>query len=134
MSVYEDVGARIESFIRELVQKADPSSRDEVMALRNCFYAALEGVFSNLLEDKEPESGVDQIVANNVVMELVDSATGQLYRRHLQLGYEENDNGIVLTGEDMTGRSSSIVFLSDAYLKKLVDISGQGPDEHHCDS
>ena len=134
MSAHEDIGNSIHSFIGEMVEKANPSSRDEMMALRNHFYAAFEEAFSGLLKDGEPESDMDRIAANSVILELVDAKTGQFYRRPVELRYEENDNGIVLTGEDMTGRSCSIVFLSDAYLKKLVDISGQGPNEHRCES
>jgi len=134
MSAYEDIGTSINSFIGEMLQKANPSTREEMMALRNHFYAAFEEAFSDLLKEGEPESDIDQIVANSVILELVDAETGQFCRRPVELRYEENDNGIVLTGEDMTGRSSSIVFLSEAYLKKLVDISGQGPNEHRCES
>lgn len=127
-----DAGQAFHAFIEEVIQKAGPTTAQEVMAVRNQLYSALEQYFVRMLSGMQPESDTDQIAADNVIIELLDARTGQLYRRPVELRYEENDNGIVLTGEDMSGRSASIVFLSDAYLKKLVDISGQGPDENEC--
>lgn len=134
MSAFVDVGEVFQTFIHDVVQKTNPSSPDQMMALRNRFYAAMEEYFLHALSDMQPESDTGQITSDNVVIELVDAKTGQLYRRPVELRYEENVNGIVLTGEDMCSRPSSIVFLSDAYLKKLADISGQGPNEHQCES
>jgi hypothetical protein len=134
MSTVADVGQAFQTFIHDVVRKTNPSSQGEMMALRNQIYAALEEYFLHMLSGMQPQTQTDQITSDNVIIELVDSRTGQLYRRPVELRFEENDNGIVLTGEDMSCHTSSIVFLSDAYMKKLTDISGKGPNEHQCES
>lgn len=133
MSAFADVGQAFQTFIHDMVCKVNPSAQEEVMGLRNQLYAAMEEYFTQMLSDMQ-QSDAEHIASNNVIIELVDSRTGQLYRRPVELRFEENENGIVLTGEDMSSRSSSIVYLSDAYMKKLTDISGKGPNEHKCDA
>jgi len=130
--VDSDAGKAFSDFWNELLEKAGPSSLNEAIALRNHMLIEMEAAFGALFE-RFSESAPSHIAADSVVMELVDRASGQLIRRPVELSYEENENGIVLTGEDMTGRPSSIVFLSDTYVKKLVDISGGGADTHKCE-
>jgi hypothetical protein len=67
-----------------------------------------------------------------VVLEVTDHRSGRLYRRYLELGYEENDNGIGLSGENIAGEAVRIVFLSDTALKKMNDLRGAGPDTPRC--
>lgn len=73
------------------------------------------------------------IRAGSVTLEVVDSRTGGTFKRTLPLEYAESANGIVLTGEDMSGKTVSIVFLSDAAALRLDDLTGKGPDRpaHH---
>lgn len=73
-----------------------------------------------------------QITAPNAVVEVVDAETGRLYRRYLELAYEENDNGLRLSGEDMAANCVQIVFLSEAALAKMNDLRGNGPDAPRC--
>ncbi|MEA4971261.1 MAG: hypothetical protein VB051_12180 [Candidatus Pelethousia sp.] len=132
MENYIDVGRAIREFLEGLVLQTAPSSPAEAMALRNGVLVETEAVFSTLFDRLSQADAPCGIAASEVVVELVDRATGRLFRRPLELSYEENENGIVLCGEDMSGQPSSIVYLSDSYLQRLTDISGQGPEEDHC--
>ena len=77
-----------------------------------------------------PET-IDKIEAGSVVVEVCDENTGRIFRRELPVNYHENDNGIILTGESMDGSPSEITFLSDTAAKKIIDITGRGPDKPH---
>lgn len=128
-----DVGKAVREFVDNLAAEAGPSTLREAIALRNSLLIEAEAVFTQMFDRFSPQDGPCRIAADYVVIELVDGLTGRLYRRPVELRYEENENGIVLTGEDMTGQPSSIVYLSDAYLQKLADISGKGEEAHKCE-
>jgi hypothetical protein len=87
-----------------------------------------DGISERLLEN----TVTDHIAAANAVLEVVDASSLRLYRRYLELEYEENDNGIRLTGEDLAGKSVGIVFLSETALKKMKDLRGSGADSPRC--
>jgi hypothetical protein len=87
-----------------------------------------DGVSERLLEN----TATDHIAAPNAVLEVVDADSLRLYRRYLELEYEENDNGIRLVGEDLAGKSVGIVFLSETALKKISDLRGAGADSPRC--
>lgn len=74
----------------------------------------------------------DCIEADKVTIEVVDKNTGRSFRREVPLHYMENHNGIRLSGEDASGESVQIAFLSDTALDKMKDLLGQGPDESQC--
>lgn len=76
---------------------------------------------------------IDRIQADEVTLEVVDAASGKLFRRKVPLSYVENDNGILLGGEDSSGAPSQIAFLSSAAMDKLRDLTGKGPDAPRCD-
>jgi hypothetical protein len=97
---------------------------DASQLLRRLF----DGLCAKLLEGRS----TDHVSASNVVVEVADDTSGLLYRRYLELGYEENDNGIGLKGESMAGETARIVFLSDRALKKMNDLRGAGPDTPRC--
>lgn len=78
-----------------------------------------------------PNAG--HIAAPNAVVEVQDEATGLLYRRYLELAYDETDNGLRLIGEDMAGAEAQIVFLSNTALERLHDLGGKGADAPRCD-
>lgn len=83
--------------------------------------------------NNENESLPEVIESNFVMLEVIDKHTGRVYRREIPLCYKENDNGILLSGENAQGHTSDIVFWSDVALKKMKDLMGQGPDHSHCD-
>jgi hypothetical protein len=87
-----------------------------------------DGISEKLLEN----TATDHIAAPNAVLEVVDASSLRLYRRYLELEYEENDNGIRIAGEDLAGKSVGIVFLSETALKKMQDLRGAGADSPRC--
>lgn len=76
---------------------------------------------------------IDVISAAEVTIEVKDAATGRIFHRSLPLDYYENDNGIRLSGEDIDGAASHIIFFSEKALGKITDLMGRGPNESHCD-
>ncbi len=76
---------------------------------------------------------LDRIHAESVVLEVTDAETGLSFRRSLPLSYTENANGILLAGEDVSGKSVQIAFLSSFAVEKMRDLSGKGPDAPRCD-
>jgi hypothetical protein len=91
----------------------------------------LRRLFDGICEKLLQGNSTDHISASNAVLEVIDES-GSLYRRYLELGYEENDNGIRLSGENMAGEEVHILFLSDTALKKMRDLRGAGPDIPRC--
>ena len=77
---------------------------------------------------------ISQISAQEVTVEVVDAATGKVYRRVLPIDYYENANGIVLRGENLDGSVSQLVFYSARGMQRLQDLTGKGPDEDPCGS
>ena len=49
------------------------------------------------------EEKVFEISAKEVTVEVVDEATGKVYRRTLPIDYYETANGLVLRGENLDG-------------------------------
>ena len=89
-------------------------------------------LFDTVAQQLQAEApATDYLSAPNAVVEITDTKTGNLYRRYLELEYQENDNGIRLLGEDMSGQQAQIVFLSSTALHKMHDLRGKGPDEPH---
>lgn len=82
-----------------------------------------------ILEEGLPDS----IEADLVTIEVADKKTGRVYRRQLPLHYQENHNGLMLSGENASGQSVQIAFLSNTALDKMKDLMGKGPDQPRCD-
>ena len=78
------------------------------------------------------EEKVFKITAKEVTVEVVDEATGKLYRRTLPIDYHENANGLILRGENPDGSVSQIVFYSSRGMQRMQDLTGKGPDEDPC--
>ena len=81
---------------------------------------------------KNEEKPLTQIHANVVKLIVTDDDTGKTFEREVPLEYLENDNGIILRGENYEAVSSEIVFLSDIAMKKIVDVTGAGLDRSRC--
>ncbi len=73
-----------------------------------------------------------EITADTVTIEVTDAATGKLYRRELPIDYYENANFLRLSGENMDGSVSQLVFLSARGIERVKDITGKGPDHDRC--
>lgn len=73
-----------------------------------------------------------EIHANMVTLEVTDEQTGQTFRRELPIEFYENANFLRLRGEDMSGKPSELVFLSNTGMRRMQDLMGNGPDEDPC--
>ena len=73
-----------------------------------------------------------EITADTVTVEVKDAATGKLYRRELPIDYYENANFLRLSGENLDGSISQLIFLSARGIEKVKDVSGKGPDHDRC--
>lgn len=95
----------------------------------------LRTIFDKLTSEvlKKQNTEKKQITSPNLVVEVIDSNNGQLYRRYLEMEYTENANGIRLKGEDLGGNPSEIIFLSGYSIERIAELQGEGSDtpEHH---
>ena len=73
-----------------------------------------------------------EITAKEVTIPVKDERTGEQYSRTLPIDYYENANVLKLSGENLDGSSSSIVFYSVRGMEKLKDLTGKGADHDPC--
>ena len=70
-----------------------------------------------------------EITAKEVTIQVKDERTGEQYSRTLPIDYYENANVLKLSGENLDGSSSSIVFYSVRGMERLKDLTGKGADD-----
>ena len=63
-----------------------------------------------------------EITAKAVTIQVKDERTGVEYSRTLPIDYYENANVLRLSGENLDGSSSSIVFYSARGMERLKDL------------
>ena len=73
-----------------------------------------------------------EITAKVVTKQVKDERTGEQYSRTLPIDYYENANVLKLSGENLDGSSSSIVFYSVRGMERLKDLTGKGVDHDPC--
>ena len=73
-----------------------------------------------------------EITAKEVTIQVKDERTGEQYSRTLPIDQYENANVLKLSGENLDGSSSSIVFYSVRGMEKLKDLTGKGVDHDPC--
>ena len=73
-----------------------------------------------------------EITAKEVTIQVRDERTGVEYSRTIPIDYYENANVLRLSGENLDGSSSSIVFYSVRGMEKLKDLTGKGVDHDPC--
>ena len=73
-----------------------------------------------------------EITAHEITVEIKDEATGEVFRRELPIDYYENANFLRLSGENLDGSLSQLVFLSSRGIERVNDITGKGPDHDRC--
>lgn len=73
-----------------------------------------------------------EITAKEVTIKVKDERTGEQYSRTLPIDYYENANVLKLSGENLDGSSSSIVFYSVRGMERLKDLTGKGVDHDPC--
>lgn len=83
-----------------------------------------------LMENKDNE--FFEITANMVTVEVTDAMTGKVFRRELPIDYYENANFLKLSGENLDGSVSQLVFYSSRGLERMKDLTGKGPDHDPC--
>ena len=83
---------------------------------------------SSFVMDKE----LFEITASMVTVEITDEATGEVFRRELPIDYYENANFLRLSGENLDGSVSQLVFYSSRGLERMNDLTGKGPDKDPC--
>lgn len=73
-----------------------------------------------------------EITAKEVTIQVKDERTGEQYSRTFPIDYYENANVLKLSGENLDGSSSSIVFYSVRGMERLKDLTGKGVDHDPC--
>lgn len=80
------------------------------------------------MDDKE----YFEITASEITVEVKDEKTGEVFRRELPIDFYENANFLRLSGENLDGSISQLVFYSSRGLERLKDLTGKGPDKDPC--
>lgn len=93
----------------------------------------LQALEAQMLQHNQYAEPTDHIAADQVLLHVKDQKTGHVYCRTLPLDYEENNNGIILTGETLDSEQTQIAFLSNTALDKIQELLGQGADSSPCD-
>ncbi len=73
-----------------------------------------------------------EITARSVIVEVKDETTGETFRRELPIDFYENANFLRLSGENLDGSLSQLVFYSARGLERIRDLTGKGPDFDPC--
>ena len=73
-----------------------------------------------------------ELRAETVIVEVTDPQTGKIYRRELPIEYYENANFLRLSGENLDGSLSQLVFYTPRGIERVKDITGRGPDHDRC--
>ncbi len=73
-----------------------------------------------------------EITADTVTVEVKDAATGEVFRRELPIDFYENANFLRLSGENLDGSISQLVFYSARGLERIKDLTGKGFDHDPC--
>ncbi len=76
-----------------------------------------------------------EIIASSITVEVTDEATGKVFRRELPIDYYENANFLRLSGENLDGSLSQLVFYTARGIQRVKDLTGKGADHdpkgHH---
>lgn len=80
----------------------------------------------------EMEGELFEISASMIMVEVKDEATGKVYRRELPVDFYENANFLRLSGENLDGSTSQLVFYSSRGLERIRDLTGGGADHDPC--
>ena len=78
------------------------------------------------------DSKLFEISASIVTVEVKDEKTGEVFRRELPIDYYENANFLRLSGENMDGSVSQLVFYTARGMERMKDLIGLGPDKDPC--
>ncbi len=125
--MYKDIVDEITNLFMGYLTKKDIKDPSEISSLERSIFDSI----SNKL-NMQNQAKNDLIQAENAVIEVIDKSSNKLYRRYLELNYVENSNGLLLEGEDLTGKKSKIIFMSNSAIVKFNELRGKGIDKPKC--
>lgn len=109
------------------IKENNISSSHEVSLLMRKLFDSIQ---ENIIHDTD----ISQINSPNIVAEIIDEETGLLFRHYLEIEYNENSNGLMLTGENINGEKAKIVFLSETAISRISELEGNGINDPLCDN
>ena len=120
----------LKKLVDSLISTSDAKTCDELIYLKD---STINIILNNFNEYLTPNNTpIDFISSDEVTIEVKDKETNKIFRRTLDISYIENSNGIKMTGENLKGKPSEIVFLSDTAINKIVDVTGKGLNKSRC--
>lgn len=123
----------LEDLISSIISTSNVHTDEELLNLRNYTIDLISACFSkHLAPTKKDSNSIDYISSDEVTIEVKDIKTNKIFRRTLELSYMENSNGLKLSGENLKGQPSEIVFLSNTAVDKIKDVTGQGLNHSRC--
>ena len=120
----------LKKLVDSLISTSDAKTCDELIYLKDSTINIILNYFKEYLTPNNPP--IDFISSDEVTIEVKDKETNKIFRRTLDISYIENSNGIKMTGENLKGKPSEIVFLSDTAINKIVDVTGKGLNKSRC--
>ncbi len=122
--MYKDFIGNITSEVMDFINEKQIKDSFEIANL-------IRSIFDDI-SNKLTKNNEDLILAENIVVEVINKDSGNLYRRYLEIKYLENNNGLILEGEDLSGKDSKIVFMSESAILKIKDLQGMGLNKPRC--
>ena len=120
----------LKELVDSLISTSDAKTCDELIHLKDSTVNIILNYFNEYLTPNN--TPIDFISSDEVTIEVKDKETNKIFRRTLDISYIENSNGIKMIGENLKGKPSEIVFLSDTALNKIVDVTGKGLNKSRC--
>lgn len=120
-----DIIAGITEQFSNYIKENSLSSPSEISGL-------MRGLFDSISESISGSVSINQISSPNIVAEVIDVKTGLLFRRYLEIEYNENSNGLMFTGENINGEKAEIVFLSESAISRISELKGSGENNPPC--
>ena len=120
----------LKKLVDSLISTSDAKTCDELIYLKDSTINIILNYFNEYLTPNN--TPIDFISSDEVTIEVKDKETNKIFSRTLDISYIENFNGIKMTGENLKGKPSEIVFLSDTAINKIVDVTGKGLNKSRC--
>ena len=120
----------LKELVDKLISTSNANTSEDLIDLRNYTLNYILDYFNeHLTPNNNP---LDLISSDEITVEVKDNNTNKIFRRVLDISYTENSNGIKMTGENLKGQPSEIVFLSDTAINKIIDVTGKGLNKSKC--
>lgn len=120
----------LKELVDKLIATSNANTHEDLIDLRN---STLNYILDYFNEHLTPNNNpLDLISSDEITVEVKDNNTNKIFRRVLDISYTENSNGIKMTGENLKGQPSEIVFLSDTAINKIIDVTGKGLNKSRC--